>query len=63
MGVVYNKGTNHLHAYRHLLTNRLNDKTAELYLAKSLNNNVTTTTYIKYISGIHSMYYSFHHMC
>ena len=38
--------TNRLHVYRCLLTNRLHGKAAELCLANSRNNSVTTTKYM-----------------
>ena len=50
LGVVwcsYNKRTNRLHVYRHLLTNCLHGKAAELHLANSRNNRVTSTKYIE----------------
>ena len=41
-----------LRVYRRLLTNRLHDKAAELYLANSGNNRLTTSKYIEYINSI-----------
>ena len=61
LGVVwcsYNEQTNRLHIYRCLLTNRLHGKAAELCLANSKNNRVTTTKYIKYINSIQGTCYS-----
>ena len=55
LGVVmcsYNKWTNRLRVYRCLLTNHLHDKAAELCLANSWNNSITTTKYIEYINSI-----------
>ena len=52
LGVVwcsYNEQTNRLRVYRHLLTNRLHGKAAELCLANSRNNRVTTTKYMSTI--------------
>ena len=53
--VYYNEQTNLLHVYKCLLTNRLHDKAAELCLADSLNNSVTTTKYIEYNYSIRHM--------
>ena len=35
VGVEYNEWKNCLHAHRHLLTNRLHDKAAKIFLANS----------------------------
>ena len=60
---LYNEQTNHLHACKCLLTNRLHGKAAELCLFNSCNNSITLTKYIEYITSIHSMRYSFYHVC
>ena len=47
----YNERTNHLRVYRCLLTNRLHGKAAELCLANSGNNRVTTTKYMSTLAS------------
>ena len=42
----YNERTNRFRVYRRLLTNPLHGKAAELCLANSRNNRVTTTKYV-----------------
>ena len=58
----YNEQTNRLRVYRPLLINRLHGKAAELCLANSLNNSVTTTkcTLIASTAPIHFTRYSFY---
>ena len=58
----YNERTHRLRVYRRLLANHLHGKAAELCLANSWNNSITTTKYIEYIKGqlkwkIHIMFY------
>ena len=45
-------------SYKHLLTNRLHGKAAELELANSWNYCVATTKYLEYIHSIHGTHYT-----
>ena len=60
----YNERTNSLGVYS-LLINHLHGKAAELYLANSGNNRVTTTKYMSTIIAScthYSLHYSFYHV-